>query len=294
MSNTRSITLKAGSGQYLDAGDTASLSITGDLTIEFWIFLPAGTGDVNFSKYGVANNYSWQAYIDSSENWTFIISSDGVSTTAKFAALGITDSVWAHVAFVYTAASGKLQVYLNTTQVGADVIGLPTSIFDGTSTFRVTSGRTTDIKLDDIRIWNTPRTQAELAANYQRELAGNESGLVAYWKLNNSYVDTSSNGNNLTPSGTPTFTTSVPFTDATTTSTTRTTTSTSTTSTSTSKSTSRTTSTSTSRTQSQTTSTSTTSTSRTTSSTSTSLTTTSTSTTSTSTTLELTFSVERI
>lgn len=290
MANTRSITLATGTGQSLTANDSATLSIIGDLTLEVYVKMPAGGGDLNFSKYGNVNNYSWQAYLDSSENWTWISSSDGVNTTAKFAASGIGID-WAHCAWRYTAAAGQIEFLLNGVVVGT-ALGLPTSIFDGNSPFVVTSSRTTDIKVDELRLWNDLRTDAEISANMNRELAGNDSGLVAYWKLNNSYTDTTGNGNNFTPSGTPSFTTDVPFADATTTSTTSTTTSTSRTTSSTSKSTSRTTSTSTSKTQSQTTSTSSTSRSTSTTTTSTSQTTTSTSTTSTSTTIDLTFSVQ--
>jgi len=39
-------------------------------------------------------------------------------------------------------------------------------------------------ELDDLRIWNTARTQEEILAHMNSELAGNEPGLVAYWNFN--------------------------------------------------------------------------------------------------------------
>lgn len=133
-----------------------------------------------------------------------------------------------------------------------------------------------DGRLDDVRMWNDVRTSTEIATNRARELAGNEAGLVAYWKFDNDALDSTSNNNDLNSSvSPPTFSTDVAFCDGTTTST------------STSSSTSTTTSTSTS------TTTTTTSTSTTTTTTSTTTTTTSTSsstTTSTSTTQSLTTS----
>ncbi|MBC7783109.1 MAG: hypothetical protein H7144_04655 [Burkholderiales bacterium] len=38
--------------------------------------------------------------------------------------------------------------------------------------------------LDDVRIWNTARTLAQISTNYTHELTGNEAGLAGYWKLN--------------------------------------------------------------------------------------------------------------
>ena len=37
--------------------------------------------------------------------------------------------------------------------------------------------------IDEVRIWGVARTQAEIRADMRRRLDGNESGLVAYWPL---------------------------------------------------------------------------------------------------------------
>ena len=38
--------------------------------------------------------------------------------------------------------------------------------------------------LSDVRIWSVARTDAEINANKNQRLFGNEAGLAAYWKLN--------------------------------------------------------------------------------------------------------------
>lgn len=38
--------------------------------------------------------------------------------------------------------------------------------------------------IDEVRIWNTARTQQQIQENMNKELTGNEPGLVGYWKLN--------------------------------------------------------------------------------------------------------------
>ncbi len=52
--------------------------------------------------------------------------------------------------------------------------------------------------IDEVRIWNTARTQKQIRANMFRELTGNESGLVAYYKLNETSGTTAADsaGNN--------------------------------------------------------------------------------------------------
>ncbi len=39
-------------------------------------------------------------------------------------------------------------------------------------------------KIDDVRIWNTARTQAQIQADMNTQLTGNEAGLVGYWNFN--------------------------------------------------------------------------------------------------------------
>jgi hypothetical protein len=38
-------------------------------------------------------------------------------------------------------------------------------------------------KLDDVRIWNTVRTSAQISANYRSQVHGSQTGLVANWKF---------------------------------------------------------------------------------------------------------------
>jgi hypothetical protein len=39
-------------------------------------------------------------------------------------------------------------------------------------------------QLDEVRIWNKARTQAEIQSDFTKQLIGNESGLVGYWNFN--------------------------------------------------------------------------------------------------------------
>lgn len=57
-----------------------------------------------------------------------------------------------------------------------------------------------DAKIDDFRIWNVARSESEIANNKDVELTGRESGLIAYWPMNeynwNHLMDKSPNNRN--------------------------------------------------------------------------------------------------
>lgn len=54
-------------------------------------------------------------------------------------------------------------------------------------------------EIDEVRVWNTVRTQAQIKDDMCTPLVGNESGLVAYWNMNegtgNTVSDLTSNNN---------------------------------------------------------------------------------------------------
>ena len=53
--------------------------------------------------------------------------------------------------------------------------------------------------IDEVRIWNVARAEAEIADDFKSELGGNEAGLVAYWNFTKgSLVDVTGNGHDAT------------------------------------------------------------------------------------------------
>nr|NCR45675.1 hypothetical protein [Microcystis aeruginosa SX13-01] len=115
---------------------------------------------------------------------------------------------WTHIAVTYDL--GLIKTYAN---------GILVHTYNGSGTigdfhldqndFRI-GGRQNESQffqgsIDDVRIWNKARTQAEIQADFNRELTGNESGLVGYWNFNsingNTVQDLSINQNNGTVFG---------------------------------------------------------------------------------------------
>lgn len=220
--NNYCIDLEHGSGQYLTASDSASLSLTSDFTIELWIN-PESSGTPDNSPLiskndGSGNQRAYTLTYTPAGSITVSLSSDGSSATEieRTIAGGFTVGSWQHLAVVYTASIGKVEVFKNGVSTGSDS-SFPTSVFNSTATFAVgnnslgSSSRRFDGLIDDIRIWNVVKTGAQILANMSAELNGTESNLQAYWKLNNALTDSTSNANTLTNVNGAVFSTSVPF-----------------------------------------------------------------------------------
>jgi len=91
---------------------------------------------------------------------------------------------WQHVAIVYDEAGGKITFYLNGTKYS-----LTPGVYSHSSSVKFAIGASQQNgpnqffkgKIAEVRVWNTERTQAEIQANMNLELTGEESGLVSYF-----------------------------------------------------------------------------------------------------------------
>ncbi len=224
MANTNSLDFELSSSQYATAADSASTSITGDLTLEAWVKLEqlpsvAGTTFTIVAKWhagGGARSYQW-VISDSGDVMYFTPSDDGAGAPAGNSNTPLTVGVWTHVAVSYDASEGSCTFFINGVADGAPT-GLDTSIQNNASELAIgaTNHQTAasgffDGIIDEVRLWSITKTAANILAAYKQELVGSETSLNAYWKLNNTAVDSTVNGNTLTLVNTPTYSTDVPF-----------------------------------------------------------------------------------
>lgn len=145
------------------------------------------------SKYltDTGDQRSYQvAYYNSGGTKTlnFSGSTDGSSSFGYNIAQTLNDGTWYHIACVYTSGgSPKVEFFINGSSIGSTTSSLGASLFNSTATFNIgsnsdgTKGQFADGQFDDVRVWNVVRSEAQIAANYQIELTGTESGLVAYY-----------------------------------------------------------------------------------------------------------------
>lgn len=224
--NTYSIDLESGSSQYLSRADNATLSITGDLTIELNVRLesqPTGSEYYFVTKWdenGVNDRSYALSYRDDGGTFKILLrlSSNGTASNTREWTKTLSNATWYHLALVYTSGSSSAELFVDGSSEGTGTGTLPSAISDEPSSFfigAITGGAGvtgyTDGLIDDVRIWNTTRTGTQISTNRSVELAGNESGLVGYWRLNNNLLDWTSNGQTLTNNGSASFSTTVPF-----------------------------------------------------------------------------------
>lgn len=228
----------AASSQTLYAADSASLSVSGDFTLETWVNFAstpcAGTGNV-----GLASKKNFATSNQRSYGWFLVgtvgacrfqmdISSDGTSANQDSVIAVWTPStgVWYHIAAVHSGSTGGVNFYVDEVLFAGTSLGTPQgTVFDGNGPFMLgageqdTGGPTFSLFLDGkeflARLWNTQRTVPQLTANKCVAL-GVTSGMQGEWTLDNVLTDGSGNSNTLTNFNTVTFPADVACTPATT------------------------------------------------------------------------------
>lgn len=117
----------------------------------------------------------------------------------------VTNDEWHHAALVVTATAKKL--YLDGELFDYQTNTNPVATFSSPSHIgwdNALPGRTFRGLIDEVRIWNTARTEEELETYKLQQLTGNEDNLVGYWNFDDSNAqatDYTNNGNNGTING---------------------------------------------------------------------------------------------
>ena len=94
---------------------------------------------------------------------------------------------WHHLTATYEPTGNLLQLYLDGVLVNS---GNPTVVVNTGSSNGLLIGRRNDISnffsgsIDELRVWSTVRTQAEISTNMNQEFCTFPSGLASYYKFN--------------------------------------------------------------------------------------------------------------
>jgi tetratricopeptide (TPR) repeat protein len=98
---------------------------------------------------------------------------------------------WYHIAGVIDAKRDAMRLFIDGVEVGRTDFKGKESFYESRKPLRIgwthEEERPTQSPfvglIDEVRIWNVARTEAEIRSDMNTELKGNESGLVAYWKF---------------------------------------------------------------------------------------------------------------
>jgi hypothetical protein len=171
-----------GANQYVEVANPVVFNLPTALTVEAW---------VNVSTF----DKSYQAIVTKGDAWGLVRSgSTGrISFRTRSAgtfhevisAANLANNVWVHIAGVYDGTNKFL--YIN----GVLSASAPYSSVIDSTTFPLQFGNNAEAanrlfkgQLDTVRVWSTARTLPQIWADIDRDLRGNEAGLLGEWRFN--------------------------------------------------------------------------------------------------------------
>lgn len=209
-----------GNNDYIQIEDDSIFDFSGDFTLEFKVKKDAlnTRGDIFTKKDNVSSapgiNYLG-LFINTDNKFHFYLRKLGNDPIIDISsATSVSTSIWTHVACV--RSGNNLSLYVNGT---LEATGTHSDDLTSNGPIRIGSNRAESLNpnssptqlydgnIDEARIWNIARTSTEILNNYNNELVGNETGLIAYYDFNqgdpctdNTIIttlnDKTSNGNN--------------------------------------------------------------------------------------------------
>ncbi|MDP9194330.1 MAG: LamG domain-containing protein [Acidobacteriota bacterium] len=167
----------------------AALNPTGAFTFEAWVSI-SNSGSGEDCRTIAGKNYL-QAW------WIGLCTVSGKPTLRSYLKGGasarnggeVEPNRWTHIAVVFTGAERRHYINGELAATFAEAGPLPTSASelrigsDVSWQFPPTGG------IDEVRLWNVARTEAQLRANFNKEITAVEAGLVAVWPFNGNAAD---------------------------------------------------------------------------------------------------------
>ncbi|MEM6402031.1 MAG: LamG-like jellyroll fold domain-containing protein, partial [Cyanobacteria bacterium P01_D01_bin.116] len=185
-----------GVDDYVDLGSSL-LNDLSEFTIEGW-FNAETLGSQRLDLWG--QNDRVELFIDSNGD----LRAWSNKTLGKtFSDVSLSENEWYHVAVV--GSDSGVEVYLNGDSIG-NIDNSSSNDNSSSYTAKIgagvssSSGKNFIGKIDEVRFWNTTRTQEEIQDNLNKKLEGSEEGLVAYYNFDDdsgtTITDLTANGNN--------------------------------------------------------------------------------------------------
>ena len=178
-----------GTNDRVECGTAPSVSITGTaLTLEAWIYPTSFRA--NSFEGSIINkegpNVGYALRCGGAGQLSFAVGSGSTIIEVLSATNALTLNTWQHVAATYDGIN-KL-IFVNGVQVGTSAG--PASLGNSTNQLMIgdygagVGTRNFPGKIDEVRIWNTVLSPANIAANQNQQFCGGEAGLAAYYQFN--------------------------------------------------------------------------------------------------------------
>jgi hypothetical protein len=171
-----------GAGDFAQIPGTAAISTLAEVTVEAWVKpMGAGTTRTAILEKPLTRGSQFLLYRESNarlfgEVWG--IGSGTNPSTSNQAKLAI--GTWSHIALTYRL--NTLSIYVNGSLVGSSATAeMSTALNDLLVGKGVDNTASFHGAIDELRIWNVARSQAQLQQDRSELLQGNEANLVGYW-----------------------------------------------------------------------------------------------------------------
>jgi hypothetical protein len=175
-----------GSDDYVSIAHNAAFDYSSGFTVEAWVKADALTNHGALVSKFANSNREFSVLLLNTGVVEYSISFNGSTEQYFNGNTTLNAGTWYHIALTYDGStmraylngvadgtksvSGSIRVGSSPLYIGARSEGSLSRFFDGT--------------IDEVRIWTTTRSQADIQGNMNSELSGNETGLLAYYNFN--------------------------------------------------------------------------------------------------------------
>lgn len=177
-----------GVDDYVEVADNSALNFSGDFTIEATVKINHLNKDASavLTKRGTSAEAIYAFWVINTGQIFYQVNDNGRVTGGEaITTKTVTAGQQHHIALrrsgtvVQVLIDGELD---SSSIICSGKIEPPESLFFGKHSIDTT--QFFPGLIDEVRIWNVARTQQQIQDNMNKELVGNEAGLVGYWKLN--------------------------------------------------------------------------------------------------------------
>ncbi|MCB2222023.1 MAG: hypothetical protein KQI35_16675 [Bacteroidetes bacterium] len=193
----------------VDCGNDSSLNINGSLTIEAWTYAYKWERNRNILKKGRKKSYRL-GYNKINESLNLNL---GINKEERIPINATGENQWHHIAAVYDYPNNAVRVFFDgmlekQDQITGDIGNNDQNLYIGCGgpalydIFRphLWGGRIFKGILDEVRLWKTARTEAQIQKFMYTQILTPDTNLLGYWKFNegagNIAYDASVNNNN--------------------------------------------------------------------------------------------------
>ncbi|AOY79568.2 DUF4347 domain-containing protein [Moorena producens JHB] len=192
---------------YVDLPSNASLNLSGgNFTQEAWIFNNAtdnaARGILGYDSTTAGQNYPSISVVNQTD--IKVSFGDGSTDRSFTVSNALIANAWNHVATTFDGTNYK--IYVNGVEKASQAfVGITPLAATQQLTIGKVGTESFQGAIDEVRIWNVARTQAQIQSTMLSSLQGTEPGLVGYWQFEGNTNDSSTNNNNGTFVGTANY-----------------------------------------------------------------------------------------